>query len=718
MLHRKIFLAIALVLIGQYSFAQKESYHWDQNLFNPNHPIYKIESRLWAGDKNALLEIAPYIDSKKELTEYLSYNHPVSATESDVARRIIEVCCLFTDDEILIDTNITSQNFLIFLNTNWEKITFSEYAAAFLITPLENRPVKTMFREITESKKIELNKEKQKIFNSLNNKNIESLISEKDPKVLLVISSELYKERCWLNSFGCNRCQDKYVKLLQALTNFEISVEGGYPDYKKMVWHIETEFYTMAALNLLCYFSENYSKFKWDEKSKTFENKEIWTLSIENENELFQLLGNKNDEKALDAFIQLTTCNPKRVIELADEYEYARIDKSYAIPTFPYKFLKQLVLLTDYCSANEIDFVGSAQLRSAINKLDEKLAFSERRKLEDNLINNLTLEEITAFEYWALINEKSWGLTYSAGRILDVFYSKNWDKLLKDEKQLNCYLKKSALFNRLGIIGICNNYLRKFINSPQHTIEQLENIKTSDKDIEMQIQKIILGDFFNDKRKKNEALSSSGNYDSEVLDLEKRLKELTKNTKKASEETDKNISKLLSQISYEQIPIALYLIENYSFQTKWLSKYSFMERDFGFFAIGDFNKMEVRKDFLNLYSQFSEYELYAYYLDNTGIDYKTNNKLDFDKIYELLKYNVVVAFVGGGGGKRDNEVYSLVKLLELTFNTTLGFPKKLCNSNNMYACYSDKRAKAWRNYLIENNLLKNQHNEPMSFSYE
>ncbi|MCL2097330.1 MAG: hypothetical protein FWH23_01040 [Bacteroidales bacterium] len=192
---------------------------------------------------------------------------------------------------------------------------------------------------------------------------------------------------------------------------------------------------------------------------------------------------------------------------------------------------------------------------------------------------------------------------------------------------------------------------------------------------------------------------------------------MTKKSKK-SEENDQEISKLLSQINYEQISTALNLIENYSFQANWLSKYSFMKRDFGFFMIVDFDKPKARKDFLNLYSNFSEHELYAYYLDKAGIDYKTNNKLDFDKIYELLKYNVVVAFVGGGGGKQDNEVYSLVKLLELTFNTTLGFPKKLCNSNNMYACYSDERAKAWRKYLTENNLLNKQHNEPMSFSYE
>jgi len=70
-----------------------------------------------------------------------------------------------------------------------------------------------------------------------------------------------------------------------------------------------------------------------------FKNKEIEISPVSKEDVLFQLLGSKNDSKALDAFTQLTTCNPQKVIELSDEYEYARIDKSWAIPTFPYRFL-------------------------------------------------------------------------------------------------------------------------------------------------------------------------------------------------------------------------------------------------------------------------------------------------------------------------------------------------------------------------------------------
>jgi hypothetical protein len=144
-----------------------------------------------------------------------------------------------------------------------------------------------------------------------------------------------------------------------------------------------------------------------------------------------------------------------------------------------------------------------------------------------------------------------------------------------------------------------------------------------------------------------------------------------------------------------------------------------MERDWGFFMVGDFDNKETRQEFIELYSKLSEYDLYSYYLDQAGINYKnSDNSLNYDKIYELIKYDVVVAFVGGGGGTKDNEVYSLIKLLELTFKTTLGFPHKLCNSNGMYGCDSDERVKAWMKYFEDKKLLKLKHDEPISYHYE
>jgi len=82
------------------------------------------------------------------------------------------------------------------------------------------------------------------------------------------------------------------------------------------------------------------------------------------------------------------------------------------------------------------------------------------------------------------------------------------------------------------------------------------------------------------------------------------------------------------------------------------------------------------------------------------------------------KYDVVSAFVGGGGGKRDNEVYALIKLLEIKFKTTLGFPPKVCNSAGVYGCDSTDRVKLWMNFLQNHNLLKTSHQTPVSFGFE
>ena len=51
-----------------------------------SHPIYEIEKKLRQGDKNALIEIGEYIDSKKELTIYLGY-HILNSDERHIVMK-------------------------------------------------------------------------------------------------------------------------------------------------------------------------------------------------------------------------------------------------------------------------------------------------------------------------------------------------------------------------------------------------------------------------------------------------------------------------------------------------------------------------------------------------------------------------------------------------------------------------------------------------------
>lgn len=676
------------------------------------HEVYQLENELMLGNKGALLKIASYFDSKKELIEYLGY-HIIKTNESKVAKRIVEENCLFTRNEILISEKTTAKEFESFLNENFDKISFSHFAKAFLLTPLDKRTSQINAREISAIKKQELQQNSYSLLNLdwVKTNNIDLLIKDKNPKALLFIASEFYKHR---NRFNKSFFRfEEFADLIRMLTGTEFEVEN---NYNQFTWFVEKEFYPDASLNLLIYFVNNYDKYKWNDKKALFENEKLLINQLNKEDFLFKLLESKNDSIAKNAFEQLTICKSEIVVEKANQYQKANIDKNNKLPTFPFNFLRQLVVLTEYCKKNNIDFDGSKELAQDIGLLESNLSFFERRKLEDKLIENLTLDQITAFEYHALLDEKSWELTYSSGRILDVFYSKNWKELLSNEKHLKLYLKKSSLFKKLGIIGICNKYENKFKDSKSDINTQLDLLDKTDLDIKEQIEIVKAVSKVQVKRPNILKKEFEGNSDYVVSNLGKAFAKIKND---GTEEYEKKIINLLSKINYKQIRAALELIKDVKIKARWKSKYSFLDDDFGFFWIEDSNNQNERREFLKAYNQYSEFDLYSYFLKQSGIDYLyDDNSLNYDKIYELLKYDIVVAFVGGGGGKRNNEVYALIKLLEIKHKTTLGYPKKLCNSDGIYACYADDRAIEWMQFFEDHNLLKLQHTEPVSFNLE
>jgi hypothetical protein len=675
--------------------------------FAKNEHIYELDKKIRKGDYRALTEIANYFDSKNPLTEFLGY-HIINTVESNVAKRIVQENSFFLDNEIIIDSNTTTNQFKDFLTNNKKKIIFSDLANAFIITPFENRKTEFEIIELTESKQNKLG-EKRKELLSLDwvkaNK-IDKLIEQKNPLALLKLSSVLLKNRYRFEEYQNN--QDQIVNLIQLLTKSQIAVPN---ETNKMSYHIEEDFYETSKVNLVIFFANYYKTYKWDEKSNAFVNPNLIRKKVEIENELFDLLSNENDSIAINSFVKITQLNQQKVIVLASQYDRAGIDFNYALPTFAYRFLKQLVYLTNYCRTENIDYLGNEELRKSIELLKSDFTFRERRKIEDNLINSLTLENITAFEYWSLIYEKEWNLTFSAGRILDIFYSKNWSKLIQDQKYLQTYLLKSKLFANLGIIGICNNYLIKFIGTPD---EVFNNFHTNEPLAKTQLGKALVISqkrpvFIEEEKKEwtgngkiDEFSASFNKINSQIRDKEKYREA---------------ISHLLSQIKYEQIGQALNAIDTLIIEPDYL--YSFLSRDFGLSFIGNFEKEEVRKEFSENYLKLDELSLYAYYLKTSEIDYSNSeNNLDFDKIFEILKFGINNAFVGGGGSTKDNDTYAIIKLLELNFKTTLGYPKKLCCSDNMFACNSKGRVSAWMNYIEKNKLLQKNHDEPISFAYE
>ena len=172
---------------------------------------------------------------------------------------------------------------------------------------------------------------------------------------------------------------------------------------------------------------------------------------------------------------------------------------------------------------------------------------------------------------------------------------------------------------------------------------------------------------------------------------------------------------IIARVSYEQLPKVVQLLPKLNIDLKNHSN-SFLSTDFGL-PIFDLSSNKVIKELLTKHENLSEYDFYLFYLNQFGIDFQNNaGDLDYQKIYEILKYDIITPFVSSSGGKRDYYTYGIIKLLELKFNDRLGFHEKLNESQTFYSFSSSKRANAWMQYLEKEGLVKADNTIPPSFN--
>jgi hypothetical protein len=669
--------------------------------------LYRLESELIAGNKSALFALGNYFDSATHVIDYLGY-HRIDTTEAEIAKRMAQENCLFTASEIVISDKTSKKEFTTFLKRNEPRIVFSKDAAAFLITPLDARPVDFEIIELSADRKAELARKLPELLELawVKKAGIGAMVARKDPGALFEIAAHLFRNRVRWNRYYL--AEEDNLGLLQHLTGTQVVVRNEKGEFTQ---HIESDFYPDSRLNLLIFFAGHYKAYAFNDNRNAFVNPAAPARPPSVERALFERLASRNARVAFDAFIALTEMDPASIGIIAGEFERARVNANRSLPTFPYRFLKQITLLTDHCRQRGVDYKGLDRIQPIIESLREDLSLAERYKRENDIIERLTLADITAFEYWALIYSSEWDLTHSAGRILDKFYSRHWNEVTADDRQLDLYLKKSKLFNSIGIIGIVNKYLDKFIDSPPTVIARLRRLNTPDADVREQITSILQQSPLRIETRSEKSPDPPRN-------LESTLKAFA--AKKALSDKEKGeLFTTLSRISYEQIGLTMQHLENIAFEqpSRVDPRFIFLSRDWALDLVGNFDDPDTRKDFLSNYSKLTQSELYATYLSKHGFAFRTpDGSLDFDRIYDMLKYDVVQAFAGGGV-RREDHVYPLIKLLENHFGTSLGFMNKLCMSENTYGCSSLDRARAWMTFLKENNHLQRLDTEPLSFTF-
>ncbi len=653
--------------------------------------------------------------------------HRHMTTSGAVARGLILENSLFLKSEIDVEDSRGLRDVYRRALNLAPKIYFDSSIGAFLITPLENRSVNYELRSLYEPEQSKLELARNAILGNewLSKTDVLAKIRAHDPYAMVVVAKELLKNRRRIIVDGDKG--EKYIHLIQLLTGTAVGVF----DWKNNItYHIENDYDGAVRLKYTIYWLTHYLDYKWNPSTNRFENTVRVPLNFRDAYKLYLQLHDTNCVSARAAFVRLTEANEDAIKTLNDELdEISQVNS--CLPTFPKQSLEQLSKLTRYCRDNHIEYKGGNDLLSSLASLRrEDITFAQRYKKENELIATLTPSNITKLEYYAVIYESNWGSTYSMGRILDKFYSKNWHSIVSDEKQLALYLKKATLFSRLQIIGSSSRYLCKFTYADAQTIAALKklNFRTKDPEIKEAIEKIITKSYWiglEQKRKpdvtnlaehdkKGKRTSADFMRTEPVIEKIEDTLLLTFHSTLDTNEKKQQIAKIALQATYSQLPVALKYL-SLADGNDFSKRNQLIQEIFGIPAEYIHSKRDL-DIFLKNYHAMNEVALYRYYLKIAGIDIWTRNgKLDYTKVYAVLKYDLTPAFVGGNLLDRSTGIFAVAKMLEAEFGTKLGLPDKNEEIGWGTWVFTPYFRTKWMTYLKEHNLVENQDKESPSF---
>ena len=274
-------------------------------------------------------------------------------------------------------------------------------------------------------------------------------------------------------------------------------------------------------------------------------------------------------------------------------------------------------------------------------------------------------------------------------------------------------IKRTTDFDESELGTFFNNIFRQgwfveFINSENDRISEIKNIKTA------------LVAYLNGEDLLSEYEEQTTNLNIQQIESigQDLISKLNNSIQSSKDQATKALiqQSILARASFDDIGKIVNLLHKLS-KGQNFEPTLFLQKDFGL-PIFELDDDKVSANVISRHSKLSEPEFYKYYLNEFGIDFLTKKgELDFQKVYDLLQYEIVTPFVGDGGSHRDQFTYGLIKLLEIHFNDRLGFHKKLNENQTFYTFTNTKRASAWRNYLIEKKLVRKNEDLPPSFNH-
>lgn len=663
------------------------------------HPLYILEENLKAGQKETFKHLATYLDGTEILHEFMGH-HLMKRPEKEIANRIIEENTAFLDAEFFLTDSSSRHEFQQFLDINFDRIVYSDLADVWLITPFKEREVSFQVREIADIQKLERGKKKVDLLKQhwVIDNGIDRLIEERNPRALLEIAAHYVRQR---RKYVYN--EEEYFDLVRCLTGTNIIVAD---KTGKLDLHPESHFDFFLKFQWLTFFVQNHAFYVWDEGKGIFVHPSLEVTPISKERDLFERLKSEEDSIAFQALIDLSTRDPDIVSALAKEFDKANIHLNFCIGSSPYRRIPALSRMIDYFEMQGIDFRGSDAFQNRFMQLlHPDNIRADRYRVAGEIYDSLKLEEVTALEYWTLIYDRYVG--YSGGIILNKWYSKHWEEVVNNPQELLLFLKKANMFKRAGGHGFWREYLSKCCPLSADLMASLKGLQTDDEEIQEQIR-LILEQACADQYEYTPPEAWEYHMTERIPDAETPLLDLTTHVTDSSK-TETAIRDILDQLGYSQLGIAARLTADYPFQNNY-EKFRYIISDFGIPLPYPYSS-ECLQQFADHHETMTPLDLYEYYWELDGKRlYTEGGSIDFDHIYDILKYENLPGFTTHGFG--------LTRFLELSLNTSLGFPEKKCEHKSSKYCSAKDRIIAWMHYLESSDLLRLPHNEPDAFGQQ
>lgn len=246
--------------------------------------------------------------------------------------------------------------------------------------------------------------------------------------------------------------------------------------------------------NFVRYWGNHAEDFEWEESKHIFVDKAEIAQRTEAYDKLFRRLNSDNDSVAKASFLQLAQGDPNAVSEMTEKFRPLLRNYNRNLPDIRYGFLEQMSRLVAFCQKNRVHYYLSDTLNVLFNTLIDTRNPQFRYKIENQIIDRAEIFDLTSIEFYACLNSANQELSFSIGRILDHLYTQYWSAITNNEEQLRLFLKKSFLFKKIGVVGICNSYQNKIdrIESDLKNFFFEISAVESDEDIVNQID-VILG---------------------------------------------------------------------------------------------------------------------------------------------------------------------------------------------------------------------------------